>query len=111
MRHGSPSMTTTTVPVKDVRGRNERWFPVSVCCATCLCHFWAPKKSDRFYYGVSRGQHVLYRRGPSGDELVQYLQAPSQTREGSEAVQAKHKGRYLTHLSYGRVEGVCRLAK
>ena len=112
MRKGSPSMTTTSVPVKDAQGGNPRWFAVSVCCATCLCHFWEPQKSDRFYYAQdASGAYGLWRRPPGGGEaeMVQHLQPPSDTQAESEAVQSAHEDSYLTFLSNDKVDGICTL--
>ena len=111
MRQGSASLTTTTVPVKDVNGKNERWFAVSVCCATCLCHFWEEKQSDRFYYAPFDGHPALWRRPPGGgeDEMVQYLQRPSLSRKESEAIQKAHAEQYHTYLDYDRVPTICEL--
>ena len=112
MRSGSPSLTTTSVPVRDANGDNEFWFPVSVCCATCLCHFWPPKQSDRFYYAQQEGgEYVLMRRGSGSDELVQYLENPSTTQQESERIQKDGGDRYLTFLSYDKVDGICKLMK
>ena len=41
----SKSLSTSCIPLKDINNKNEKIFPVSVCCSSCYCNIlkWSPK--------------------------------------------------------------------
>ena len=120
MGKNSPSMTTTGVQIVDKNGKNKKWFPVSVCCATCLCHFWPKKKSNKFYYEFNndKKQFVLMKRKNRknnkyiGDgNITQYLENPSNNQSEVEESIRNNSKLYLTFLSYDNINSICKLSK
>ena len=117
----SPSMTTTAVPILNEKGKDKLWFPVSVCCASDLCHFLPNKKVSRFYYKYNKDieQYELYKRSKlSKDKMVQYLDIPKKNKKNSKKIIENNNNnkndkikRYLTFLSYDKIDSICKLMK
>ena len=110
----SPAMTTTSVPILNKKGNNILWFPVSVCCASDLCHFLPSKKVSKFYYKYNNSikQYELYKRSKlNKDKMVQYLDIAKENKKDSEKLITKKRKEniYLTFLSYDKIDSICKL--
>ena len=66
----SKSLSTSCIALKDSNKKNEKIFPVSVCCSSCYCNIL--KKDSDFYYKYDKNNDIFCLM--KNNKIVQFLE-------------------------------------